>query len=146
MNRMHIKMDTQTIITLLLIGLIAGTLSGMVGVGGGIVMVPALVFFLHYNQHQAQGTSLGVIMLPVVFLAFYQYYQLGEATQSPIRWQAIGLIAIAFVAGGFIGGKIAVNVNQAVLKKIFSIVLIYTAVKMLGWDKTVIQFFSHKGH
>lgn len=146
MNRMRTKMDTQTIITLLLIGLTAGTLSGMVGVGGGIVMVPALVFFLHYNQHQAQGTSLGVIMLPVVFLAFYQYYQLGKATQSPIRWQAIGLIAIAFVAGGFIGGKIAVNLNQAVLKKVFSIILIYTAIKMLGWDKTIVQLFSQKNH
>ncbi|MFY7879815.1 MAG: TSUP family transporter [Lacibacter sp.] len=146
MNRMHTKMDNQTIVTLLLIGLAAGTLSGLVGVGGGIVMVPALVFFLHYNQHQAQGTSLGVIMLPVVFLAFYQYYQFGQATQSPISWKAIGLIALAFVAGGFIGGKIAVSVNQDMLKKIFSIVLIYTAIKMLGWDKTIVQFFSRKGH
>lgn len=145
MNRMHNKMDTQTIITLLLIGLAAGTLSGLVGVGGGIVMVPALVFFLHYNQHQAQGTSLGVIMLPVVFLAFYQYYQLGMATQAPIRWQAIGLIAIAFVIGGLIGGKIAVNIHQDFLKKIFSVILIYTAIKMLGWDKALLQYFNFRG-
>ena len=69
-------MATQFVITALLIGLSAGVLSGLVGVGGGIIMVPALVFFMHYTQHQAQGTSLAVLTLPVVVLAsIYYYYQ-----------------------------------------------------------------------
>lgn len=132
-------MDTQTIITLLLIGLAAGILSGMVGVGGGIVMVPALVFFMSYTQHQAQGTSLGVIMMPVVALAFLQYYKMGNQTGNLISWQAIGIIAIAFFVGALLGGKIAVNVNQLILKKIFAVVLFYTAFKMMGWDKWVME-------
>ena len=70
-------MATQLIITTLLIGLGAGVLSGLVGVGGGIVMVPALVFFLQYTQHQAQGTSLAVLTLPVVIFASVYYYQQG---------------------------------------------------------------------
>jgi uncharacterized protein len=138
------QMDTQTIITLLLIGLAAGILSGMVGVGGGIVMVPALVFFMHYTQHQAQGTSLGVIMMPVVALAFLQYYKMGNQTGNIISWQAIGMIAIAFFVGALLGGKIAVNVNQQILKKIFAVVLFYTAFKMMGWDKWVMDFIKQK--
>lgn len=67
-------MDSQTILVILLIGLAAGILSGLVGVGGGILIVPALVFFLHYTQHQAQGTSLGVLSFPVVLLGFLKYY------------------------------------------------------------------------
>ncbi|WP_407528063.1 sulfite exporter TauE/SafE family protein [Lacibacter sp. MH-610] len=136
------QMDTQTIITLLLIGLAAGILSGLVGVGGGIVMVPALVFFLHYTQHQAQGTSLGVIMMPVVLLAFLQYYKMGQQTGNTIQWQAILTIAAAFIIGGLIGGKLAVNVNQQVLKKVFAIVLFYTAFKMMGWDKSLMSLFN----
>ncbi len=134
-------MDTQVIITLLFIGLAAGMLSGLVGVGGGIVMVPALVFFLNYTQHQAQGTSLGVIMMPVVLLAFLQYYKMGHETGNIISWQSIGFIAVAFVIGAFIGGKLAVNVNQQVLKKIFALILFYTAFRMIGWDQWVMSLF-----
>ena len=64
-------MDSTAIITILIIGIAAGVLSGLVGIGGGIILVPALIYFLKYNQHQAQGTSLGVLVLPVVFLGFY---------------------------------------------------------------------------
>jgi uncharacterized membrane protein YfcA len=140
------NMDTQTIITLLLIGLAAGILSGLVGVGGGIVMVPALVFFMHYTQHQAQGTSLGVIMMPVVILAFLQYYKMGQQTGNPISWQAIGFIAIAFFIGALVGGKIAVNINQQLLKRIFAVVLFYTAFKMMGWDKWVMSLLDFRSY
>ena len=68
-------MDFQALTILTLIGLAAGILSGLVGVGGGIILVPALVYFLGYDQHQAQGTSLGVLTLPVVILAFLTYYK-----------------------------------------------------------------------
>ena len=77
-------MTTQVILTLLIIGLSAGILSGLIGVGGGIIIVPALVFFLHYTQHQAQGTSLGVLTFPVVILAFLQYYQSSKGGSAPI--------------------------------------------------------------
>jgi uncharacterized protein len=138
------QMDTQTIITLLIIGLAAGILSGLVGVGGGIVMVPALIFFMGYTQHQAQGTSLGVIMMPVVVLAFLQYYKMGNQTGNIISWQAICFIALAFFVGALLGGKIAVNINQQLLKKIFAIVLFYTAFKMMGWDKWIIDLLKQK--
>ena len=82
-------MDFQALTILTLIGLAAGILSGLVGVGGGIILVPALVYFLGYDQHQAQGTSLGVLTLPVVILAFLTYYKdcrtAGNPTNRPMR-------------------------------------------------------------
>src|ERR687889_2177505 len=96
-------MDIQAIIILLLIGLAAGVLSGLVGVGGGIILVPALVYFLHYNQHQAQGTSLGVLTIPVTILAFLTYYRDSITTGAPIEFKVIFIIAIGFILGGFLG-------------------------------------------
>ncbi|HSH64569.1 MAG TPA: sulfite exporter TauE/SafE family protein, partial [Bacteroidia bacterium] len=92
-----------TIIILLFIGLAAGILSGVVGVGGGIVIVPALVFFCSMSQHQAQGTSLAVLLLPVGALAVYSYYK-----QGLVDLQATLIIAAAFLIGGFIGSRISI--------------------------------------
>ena len=86
-------MATQLIITALLIGLAAGMLSGLVGVGGGIIMVPALIFFMHYAQHQAQGTSLAVLTLPVVILASLYYYQQCKMAGTPIDLRIVGLLS-----------------------------------------------------
>ena len=108
-------MLTQQIITALLIGLSAGVLSGLVGVGGGIIMVPALVFFMQYTQHQAQGTSLAVLTLPVVILASIYYYHQCQKLGTPIDLKVVGLLAAGFVIGGFFGGKIALSINQDVL-------------------------------
>ena len=127
-------MDIQAIIILIMIGLAAGVLSGLIGVGGGIIIVPALVYFLNYTQHQAQGTSLGVLTFPVVILAFFAYYKDGLTSGAPIEFKVILVIAAAFVAGAFFGGHLAVKIDQQILKKFFAAVLIYTAVKMLGWD------------
>ena len=77
-------MTVQIILTVLIIGLAAGMLSGLVGVGGGIIMVPALIFFLNYNQHQAQGTSLGVLTLPVVIIASLYYYDQCKKMGTPM--------------------------------------------------------------
>ena len=79
------SMDIQALIILVLIGLAAGVLSGLVGVGGGIILVPALVYFLNYNQHQAQGTSLGVLTFPVTILAFLTYYRDCVSTALPLN-------------------------------------------------------------
>jgi len=122
-------MTGQVIITLSLIGLLAGMLSGLIGVGGGIIIVPALVFFVGFTQKEAQGTSLGLLLLPIGILAVINYYNKGL-----IDVKVVGVMAIAFVLGGFLGSKIALMLSEAALKKIFAIVLFYTGFKMLGFD------------
>lgn len=134
------SMSTQLIITALMIGLSAGILSGLVGVGGGIIMVPALVFFMNYTQHQAQGTSLAVLTLPVVILASLYYYHQCQKLGTPIDLKIVGLLAAGFIVGGFFGSKIALSINQDALKKIFAIILFYTGFKMLGWDMLIAKW------
>lgn len=136
-------MRMQEIIILICIGLAAGILSGLVGIGGGVILVPALVYFLHYSQHQAQGTSLGVLCLPVVILAFLTYYSEGKRTGTPINLSVIAILALGFVAGGFLGGKIAVRIDQNMLKKIFAVVLLYTAFKLLSLDVLIGKWFKN---
>lgn len=133
-------MTAQELFTIILIGLSAGVLSGLVGVGGGIIMVPALIFFLHYNQHQAQGTSLGVLTLPVVIIASLYYYQECKKMGTPMDLKVIGLLAVGFVAGAYFGSKWAISLPTETLKKIFAIVLFYTAVKMIGWESAIIKW------
>ncbi len=133
-------MATQLIITALLIGLSAGVLSGLVGVGGGIIMVPALVFFMHYTQHQAQGTSLAVLTLPVVILASVYYYHQCQKLGTPIDLKIVGLLSAGFIVGGYFGGKIALSIDQEALKKIFAVILFYTAFKMLHWDAVIAKW------
>ncbi len=128
-------MTTETILLVLALGLVAGIASGLVGIGGGIVLVPALVYFLHYSQHQAQGTSLGVLTFPVVILGFLYYYQECKKNGVPIDFRVIGLLAAGFVIGGLIGSKIALRIDTVMLKKIFAVVLLYSAFKLLGWDQ-----------
>jgi hypothetical protein len=134
-------MTAQIIITIIIVGVVAGMLSGLVGIGGGIILVPAVVYFLNYTQHQAQGTSLGVLTLPVVLVAFLNYYQECKKMGQPIEWQVVLLLAGGFIIGGYFGSHLALRINQALLKKIFAAILFYTAVKMLGWDKMVIGWF-----
>jgi hypothetical protein len=135
------KMNSEIILILALIGLAAGILSGLIGVGGGIILVPALVYFLGYSQHQAQGTSLGVLTFPVVIIAFLNYYKDGKATGHPIDMKVILLLAAGFIIGGYFGSKIAFKIDQVMLKKIFAVILLYTAFKMLQWDKAIINLF-----
>lgn len=133
-------MATQLILTALIIGLAAGMLSGLVGVGGGIIMVPALVFFMNYTQHQAQGTSLAVLTLPVVILASLYYYHQCQKAGTPIDLKIVGLLAGGFIIGGYFGSKMALAIDQQTLKKIFAVILFYTAFKMLGWDLFIIKW------
>lgn len=114
------------IISLIIIGLLAGILSGLVGVGGGIIMVPLLVLFLGFNQFQAQGTSLAVLLVPTTAIAVFNYYKEGY-----VNWKYALVIAIFFLVGSFFGSKLALSLDQRILKKIFSIVLIIVAGKML---------------
>ncbi len=125
-------MTTATILVLLIVGLVAGILSGLVGVGGGIIMVPALVLFLGFTQKQAQGTSLGIMLLPVGILAVLQYYK-----QGYINFNTVFIISAAFVLGGFLGSKLALNLSDDKMKKVFAIVLMIVSLKMLFFDKPV---------
>jgi uncharacterized protein len=125
------EMDIQTILIIILVGISAGMLSGLVGVGGGIIIVPALVYFIGFSQKTAQGTSLGLIMLPVGILGVLQYYKQGH-----VDYKVVGILAIGFLAGSFFGSKIALSISQDTLKKIFAVLMIIIAVKMLFFDKT----------
>ncbi len=130
-------MNAETILVLILVGLAAGTLSGLVGVGGGIIVVPALVFFLGFSQHAAQGTSLGLLLLPVGILAVINYYNKGY-----IDLKVVGIMCAAFVLGAWLGSKLALSISQETVKKIFAVVLFYTAFKMLGWDSVFIKWIK----
>lgn len=124
---MKVKMSLTTIILLIAIGLLAGFFSGMFGIGGGVVMVPLMVFLLGFTQYQAQGTSLAVLAVPVTFLAAYTYHKTGE---DPLNWKYAIIIAVTFVIGGFFGSKVALAINETTLKKVFSVLLVVVAVKM----------------
>ena len=87
-------MDIQTILIIILVGISAGILGGLVGVGGGIIIVPALVYFIGFSQKTAQGTSLGLIMLPVGILGVLQYYKQGH-----VEFRVVGILAVGFLAG-----------------------------------------------
>jgi uncharacterized membrane protein YfcA len=138
----QVTMPLHEIIILILIGVAAGILSGLVGVGGGIILVPALVYFMKYSQHQAQGTSLGILCLPVVILAFITYFQDTRKMGTPIDLKVIGIIAIGFLVGGYFGSHIAVRIDKDLLRKICALILFYTAIKMLGWDAKFIEWIK----
>jgi uncharacterized protein len=123
-------MQAQDVLIVIIVGLFAGLLSGLVGVGGGIIIVPALVFFLGFSQKMAQGTSLGLIMLPVGILGVLNYYKHGN-----VDFKVVGILAIGFVLGSFIGSKISLGLPEGKLKKIFAVLMILIAVKMLFFDK-----------
>jgi len=128
-------MNIETVVLLIIVGLAAGVLSGMVGVGGGIIVVPALVIFLGFSQHQAQGTSLGLLLLPVGILAVMNYYNKGY-----IDIKVVAIMSIAFVLGGWLGSKLSLSLPQDTVKKIFAIVLFYTAFRMMGWDSVIAKW------
>ena len=122
-------MDINTIIILIIIGFATGVLGGMVGVGGGVILVPALVFILGFSQLDAQGTSLALIMFPVGLLAVIQYYKQGH-----VDFNIVFLLAIGFVIGSFFGSKISLSIPQQTVKRIFAILMLVIAVKMLFFD------------
>ena len=124
-------MDIQTILIIILVGVAAGMLSGLVGVGGGIIIVPSLVYFIGFSQKTAQGTSLALIMLPVGIFGVMQYYKQGH-----VDYKIVGILAIGFLAGSYFGSKLALTISQETLKKVFAMLMIVIAVKMLFFDKT----------
>ena len=122
-------MTATTILILIIIGLSAGVLSGLVGVGGGIIMVPMFVFFLGLTQYNAQGLSLAVMLPPVTFLAVYNYHTAGNG--GNIDWRIAITVSILFVLGGFIGSKIALQIDQRMLRKIFGVFMLFVAIRLI---------------
>ncbi len=120
------KMSIQIILILIIIGLLAGSFSGLVGIGGGVIIIPMLVYFLGFSQHQAQGTSLAIMLPPIGLMAVYQYYKAGHVNLTYAM-----IIAGAFFIGGYFGAKYAVKVPQDILKKIFGVFLLFVALKTI---------------
>ena len=110
----------------IVIGLLGGILSGFLGVGGGILIVPALIYFSQMTQHQAQGTTLGVLALPVVFLAAWKYY-----TSGNLKLGIVPFICVGFVLGGWIGAVIADKVPGLLLRRCFGTLLLFCAIRMI---------------
>jgi uncharacterized membrane protein YfcA len=119
-------MSLLIILALVVIGLIAGFLSGILGVGGGVVMVPLMVLLLGFSQHQAQGTSLAVLAVPVTLAAAYNYYQDGS-----LNWRYALVMAFMFVIGGYLGSKLAISLDEKVLKRIFGVILVVLGFRMI---------------
>ncbi|MDB4335078.1 sulfite exporter TauE/SafE family protein [bacterium] len=119
-------MALNQIIILLIVGLLGGFVSGSLGVGGGIIIVPALVYFLGFSQHMAQGTSLAILLPPTGILATMQYYKNGWVDVK------VALILISvFVVGAYLGSLISVQIPGKTLKKVFGIFMLIASLKII---------------
>ena len=119
-------MDITTCIILIVIGLLAGILSGLVGVGGGILMIPLLIMFLGLTQHQAQGTALFAMLPPIGILAAMNYYKAGF-----VKWEYAAVIALAFVVGGYFGSKLSISLPAQTIRRVFGVIMLMGAIKLI---------------
>lgn len=119
-------MSTSILLILILIGIVTGIMAGMLGIGGAIILIPALIYFLGFSQHMAQGTSLAVMLPPIGIIAAFNYYKAGQ-----VNLKFALILAAAFIVGSYFGSKLALNVPQPVLKKVFGVLLLLVAAKML---------------
>ncbi len=123
------KSMTLTILFILLaVGLLAGFLSGMVGIGGGIIIVPVLVYFLGFSQHQAQGTTLFMFLLPIGILGVMNYHK-----QGYVDYKTALIICSTFIFGSYFGSKLSISLDQKTIKQIFGAIIILLGAKMLFW-------------
>ena len=109
-----------------LLGLLAGVISGLIGIGGGVIIVPALIFLFGFSQQEAQGTTLGLLVPPIGILAAWTYYQ-----QGYVNLKVATLICCGFLVGGLLGAKLAISLPSNILEKIFGIALLLVALKMI---------------
>ncbi|MBL4706169.1 MAG: sulfite exporter TauE/SafE family protein [Flavobacteriales bacterium] len=130
-------MDLNTVLILVLIGITAGVLSGFVGVGGGIIIVPALVYLLGLSQFEAQGTSILLMIPPIGILAAMNYYKV-----DAVNWKYAGIIAATFVIGGYFGSKLTLKLDETLVKLIFGFIMLIVAIKMIV---SGLAFFQGKG-
>lgn len=109
-----------------IIGFSSGILSGLIGIGGGIIMIPALSILLKFNQHLSQGTALATMIPPIGILAAYEYFKSGYVN-IPV---AI-FIALGFILGGFLGAKLAISINESHLRQVFGVILLFVSIRMI---------------
>ncbi len=114
------------IVLYIALGLAAGVLSGLLGIGGGIIIVPALIILFGLSQHQAQGTTLALMIPPIGLLAAWTYYKAGY-----VDVKIAAFICLGFFIGGFFGAKLATGISTQVLQKIFGVALLLTAIYMI---------------
>ena len=123
-------MDTMTNILLyVVLGLVAGVFSGLIGIGGGLIIIPVLVLLFGMSQHMAQGTTLALMVPPIGLLAAWVYYKNGF-----VDLKVAAFICLGFFVGGLIGAKFATDIPEITLKRIFGIVLLLASIKMI-WGK-----------
>lgn len=121
-------MTLSILLILLAVGLAAGFLSGMVGIGGGIIIVPVLVYFLGFTQHQAQGTTLFMFLLPIGILGVMNYHK-----QGFVDYKTALIICSTFIFGSYFGSKLSISLDQKTVKQIFGAIIIIMGAKMLFW-------------
>jgi uncharacterized membrane protein YfcA len=114
------------ILAYVILGIIAGVLSGLIGIGGGIIILPALVFLFGFSQHSAQGTTLALLVPPIGILAAWTYYK-----QGYVDLKISGFICLGFLLGGLLGARFATGLSDIMLERIFAISLLLISLKML---------------
>ena len=119
-------MSFSTFIILIAIGLLAGVLSGFVGVGGGILMIPLMMLFLGLSQFEAQGTALVAMLPPIGILAAMNYLKSGY-----VKWEYAVVIALTFVIGGYFGSKMSLSLDPTTVRKVFGVVMFFAAIKLI---------------
>jgi uncharacterized membrane protein YfcA len=133
-------MDITTVLILMGIGICAGILSGFVGVGGGVIIIPALVYLMGFTQLQATGMSLTLMLPPIGVMAFYNYYKAGHVSNQMIGYTAI--MAVLFIIGGYLGSRWSINMPEKLVRFIFGIIILLVSFKFIadGYG-----YFSEKG-
>lgn len=111
---------------LIVLGIFAGTLSGLIGIGGGVIIVPALIFLFGYSQHHAQGTTLALMVPPIGLAAALVYFR-----QGCVNVEAAIFICVGFLAGGYFGAHLANHVSSVALERVFGVAMVLIGVKML---------------
>ncbi|MBD2681301.1 MULTISPECIES: sulfite exporter TauE/SafE family protein [Nostoc] len=116
----------NTVLLCLILGLVAGIISGMIGIGGGLVILPALMLFLGFSQHLAQGTTLALLALPVDLLAAWTYYKQGD-----VDIKVAAILCLGFIFGGWFGAKIGLSLPNEIFNKVFAFLLLISAARIL---------------
>jgi hypothetical protein len=116
----------MSIVLYILLGLLTGVFSGMFGLGGGVIIIPALVFLFGLSQHQAQGTTLALMVPPIGLLAAWQYYK-----QGYVDLKIAAFVCLGFFFGGLLGAKLVVGLPEPLLRRFFGVTLLMISIKMI---------------
>jgi len=114
------------LLLLLILGLFSGIISGLIGIGGGVIIVPCLIYIFGYSQHMAQGTTLAMLIPPIGIFAALAYFKKGY-----VNMPVAGLLCLGFILGSYLGAKFAIGFSQVILRRIFGICLLFIAGYMI---------------